>query len=42
MFGRGRRSELDEEEAEVLAGKLRAELEVELAKEEKLKKKGKL
>ncbi len=42
MFGRGQRSELDEEEAEVLAGKLRAELEVELTKEEKLTKKGRL
>ena len=41
MFGRGQRSELDEEEAEVLAGKLRAELEVELAKEEG-KRKGRL
>jgi diadenosine tetraphosphate (Ap4A) HIT family hydrolase len=41
MFGRGQRSELDEE-AEVLAGKLRAELEVELAKEEEQRKKGKL
>jgi HIT domain len=33
MFGRGQRSELDEDEAEVLVAKLRAELEVELAKE---------
>jgi len=41
MFGRGQRSELDEEEAEVLAGKLRADLEVELAKEEG-KRKGRL
>jgi hypothetical protein len=40
MFGRGHRSELDEEEAEILAGKLRAELEAELVKEEI--KKGKL
>jgi hypothetical protein len=42
MFGRGQRSELDEREAEVLVGKLRAELEVELTKEEELKKKGRL
>jgi hypothetical protein len=38
MFGRGQRSELDEDEAEVLAANLRAELEVELAKEEKAEK----
>lgn len=42
MFGRGQRSELDDEEAEALAGKLRAELAVELAKEERLKQRGKL
>ena len=42
MFGRGQRSELDGEEAEVLAGKLRAELEAELAREEEGKKRGRL
>jgi len=42
MFGRGQRSELDEEEAEALAGKLRAELEIELAREEEGMKRGKL
>ena len=35
MFGRGQRSELDEDEAAVLAGKLREELYVELQREEK-------
>lgn len=33
MFGRGERSELNEDEAEALAAKLRVELEIELAKE---------
>jgi diadenosine tetraphosphate (Ap4A) HIT family hydrolase len=33
MFGRGQRSELDEDEAAVLAEKLRAELKVELARD---------
>lgn len=41
MFGRGQRSELDEDEAEVLAAKLRDELEVELSMGEKVEK-GKL
>jgi hypothetical protein len=31
MFGRGQRSELDDEEAVILAGKLRDEIEKELA-----------
>jgi hypothetical protein len=34
MFGRGQRSELDEDEAAVLAAKLRAELRAELLREE--------
>lgn len=34
MFGRGQRSELDEEEAVVLAAKLRVELEVEMGRKD--------
>lgn len=37
MFGRGQRSELDEEEAAVLAGKLRAELAKEVIGGERVK-----
>lgn len=42
MFGRGQRSELDEEEAAVLAAKLREELQAELQKDEDGKKMVKL
>lgn len=35
MFGRGQRSELDEEEAEELVGRLRAELAKEVGREDK-------
>jgi hypothetical protein len=35
MFGRGQRSELDEEEAAVLAGKLRDETRKEMARVER-------
>jgi diadenosine tetraphosphate (Ap4A) HIT family hydrolase len=42
MFGRGQRSELDEEEAAVLAAKLREELQAELQRDEDGKKMVKL
>jgi hypothetical protein len=42
MFGRGQRSELDEEEAAVLAAKLREELRAQLQRDEDGKKMVKL
>jgi hypothetical protein len=42
MFGRGQREELDDEEAAVLAGKLREELGREVARIEKMEGRGKL